>query len=197
MDSMKTTKSVLLTTSLMCVFTSALPSIAQQTSGPENPGTSNNNSNTGGYMFNSPNYWGDSRIKNRQVTPQQGAQSTPPPMASSGARNSGGGGMSALGMLYPMTMLARPLAQKVMHPNMGKKERKEREKREKYVRMPHSKSYDPNQEYSQQPHPGMQAAAPRPEEMRAPGGMGSLKQQEMSVSGMVENPNGPAPGEAF
>lgn len=195
---MKTTKSVVLITSLMCVFISALPSFAQQTSGPENPGTSGSgNTSANGFMFNSPNYWGDSRVKNRQVMPQQGAQSTPPPMASSGARNSGGGGISALGMLYPMTMVARPLAQKLMHPNMGKKARKEREKREKYVRMPHSKSYDPNQEYSQQPRTQMQAAAPRPEEMRAAGGMGSLKQQEMSVSGMVENPNGPAPGEAF
>ena len=105
--------------------------------------------------------------------------------------------MGALGMLYPMTMMARPLAQMIKHPNMSKKEKKEREKREKYVRMPHSKSYDPNQEYTQQPHPGAQAQASRPEELRAPGGMGSLKAQEMSVSGMVENPNGPGPGDAF
>jgi hypothetical protein len=190
-----------LTPTLICALmvTSACPSFAQSQGN-----TSGSSSSTTAPQFTAPNYWGDSRVKNRQSAASSQGSGMGQQQQSGGSRGGGGSSMGMFmgpAMMLPMMLmgrgfgrLGRPHYPKQKDDDDQKQSNKHHSKLSSRASMQPSVNDDNSLPDPLYPTQGMSALSRKTLEMQTGNAQSAIEEHKKNVYGNMQDDEGPAPG---
>jgi len=195
-------KNILITGTLCSMFLlSTSPSLAQL-AGPVNPSTSASSSSSSAgaaSQFTLPNYWGDSRLKDRSSAASSPASNSGQSQSSGSKGGGGGSGMGMGMMMMPLMMLMRtPLGRGMGRPHAPKPQKDDDDQRKNDKH--HNKQAQQMNDEQGMPDPiNAQAMTPlsrKTFDLQNNNAAPPIEEQKR-VSGVVQDDEGQVPGTDF